>query len=300
MSAPRTWDRPFGSYAEFYRSEYGQHLSALHLLGTAGASVLEAHQTAGDWSDAPTPDLSITVLSSPTVPVTIDVGAGRYRSTMARGEVVLTPPGTTSSIQVAGEHCVRILALPYAALASSALDRGVTLPAGGDFGSLHAGLVRDSGLASLMNAIWHEVELGRPHGRLWTDGAILQVAAILVRLQHAQRAHQLRGGLASWQQRRALEHLTDNFAQDITLDALAAVVGLSTYHFARQFKRSFGLPPHSYLRRVRCEKARELLTFTKHSIGEIAAAVGYETPQAFARMFRAEVGVTPSEYRRKR
>jgi AraC-like DNA-binding protein len=51
---------------------------------------------------------------------------------------------------------------------------------------------------------------------------------------------------------------------------------------------------------LRCEKAQELLLATDLSIGDVAAAVGYETPQAFARMFRAEVGASPSDWRRER
>jgi len=47
-------------------------------------------------------------------------------------------------------------------------------------------------------------------------------------------------------------------------------------------------------------RAREQLTATDLPITEIAASVGYATPQAFARMFRAEVGESPSRYRRER
>jgi AraC-like DNA-binding protein len=114
------------------------------------------------------------------------------------------------------------------------------------------------------------------------------------------RGAQTRGGLAPWQERRAAEYLRDHLAEDVGLGQLASLAQLSPFHFARSFKLSTGLPPHAYLRRLRCEKAKELLTITTLSVGEIAAAVGYDTPQAFARMFRADVGVSPSEYRRER
>ena len=86
----------------------------------------------------------------------------------------------------------------------------------------------------------------------------------------------------------------------LTLDDLAQIVDVSPFHFARAFKLSTGETPHAYLRRLRCERAKTLLAGTVCSIGEIAAEVGYETPQAFARMFRAEVGASPGEYRRER
>ncbi|HEV2605587.1 MAG TPA: AraC family transcriptional regulator [Microvirga sp.] len=113
-------------------------------------------------------------------------------------------------------------------------------------------------------------------------------------------AETVQGVLAPWQQRRATEYLADNIADDVRLATLAGVGGLSTFHFGLQFKRSTGQPPHAYLRRVRCEKAKALLTGTDLPITEIAVQVGYETSRSFARMFRAEVGANPNQYRRER
>jgi len=135
-----------------------------------------------------------------------------------------------------------------------------------------------------------------PPSMLEMEARALLLLDVLLALHLSVRVP-ARGGLASWQERRATEYLSDNLAEDVSLETLAGVAGLSTFHFARQFKRSTGVPPHAFLRRLRCEKAKELLANTDLSIGEIGATVGYETPQAFARMFRVEVGVSPSEYR---
>lgn len=110
----------------------------------------------------------------------------------------------------------------------------------------------------------------------------------------------VRGGLAPWQRQRAIEHLRAHLGARISLERLACLVHLSRFHFARQFKVSTGLPPHAYLRRLRCEEARRLLETTNLPVTEIAFTVGYESSQALARMFRAEVGASPGEYRRER
>ncbi len=97
-----------------------------------------------------------------------------------------------------------------------------------------------------------------------------------------------------------VEHLHTHLADDVTLAELAALTGLSTFHFARAFKKSTGLPPHAYLRALRRDKAQRLLEETALSITEIAFEVGYESGQALARAFRRETGVSPGEYRRER
>ena len=50
---------------------------------------------------------------------------------------------------------------------------------------------------------------------------------------------------------------------------------------------------------MRCQRAQDLLRNSDFDIGQIAFMVGYETPQAFARMFRAEVATSPTEWRRQ-
>ncbi len=130
-----------------------------------------------------------------------------------------------------------------------------------------------------------------PSRPLW-DAAAITFGLRLLRLSGANRYQS--GRLAVWQQRRPTDCLTGHLGEEITLEQLAEVPELSTLHFARASKRSTGLPSHIYLRRLCCEKAKEVLTRSNLSITEIAARVGDETPQAFAHMFPAEVGASPA------
>jgi len=107
-----------------------------------------------------------------------------------------------------------------------------------------------------------------------------------------------RGRLAPWQIRRATDYLRANLAREVTLGELAALVGLSPYHFARAFKASAGLPPNAYHRLLRVERAKELLVRTDLDVTAVAAAVGYASPSAFARMFRAAAGCHATAFRR--
>jgi AraC-like DNA-binding protein len=151
-----------------------------------------------------------------------------------------------------------------------------------------------------------EMREGQPLSRLRVDALGQDLAIQLLRrwsnLTGTRTMTQMpaKGGLAPWQERRTTEYLRAHLTRDVSLHELAGVAQLSAFHFARTFKQSMGLPPHAFLRRLRCERAKELLTATDLPVTEIAAQVGYETPQAFARMFRAEVGASPGEYRRGR
>jgi AraC family transcriptional regulator len=149
-------------------------------------------------------------------------------------------------------------------------------------------------LAKSMHAFAQESQ--SPSQLLWDSFAIL-LAFHLVRAETV--APWLRGGLAPWQVRRCTDYLNDRTSENVGLETLAELVGLSPFHFARAFRQSTGLPPHRYQLKVRIEKAKALLEMTDAPVTDIAFDVGYESSQALARLFRREVGVSPSEYRRR-
>jgi AraC family transcriptional regulator len=108
----------------------------------------------------------------------------------------------------------------------------------------------------------------------------------------------MRGGLAARQQRRIVEFIEEHLADDFPLATLANLAQLSTYHFARAFKRSFGIPPHRYHTNRRIERARALLADPKTSVADVALEVGFSGASAFAATFRRATGQTPTDYRR--
>lgn len=80
---------------------------------------------------------------------------------------------------------------------------------------------------------------------------------------------------------------------------LAELSGVSEAHFARSFKRAFGLPPHRYLLTRRIEHAATLLRDTDLGVTEIAFATGWESLGTFGRIFRDITGQSPGALRRK-
>jgi len=97
--------------------------------------------------------------------------------------------------------------------------------------------------------------------------------------------------------RRARDHMDRNYAAALDLDALAAVAGVSKYHFARCFESAYGETPIRYLTPRRIERAQELLRSANLTVTEVCTAVGFASLGSFSSRFRELVGESPSEYR---
>lgn len=84
---------------------------------------------------------------------------------------------------------------------------------------------------------------------------------------------------------------------DLNIDQLAARMSLGRSQLYRKIKALTNYSPVEILRRLRLNKARELLTTTSKSISEIAYEVGFSTPAYFTKCYRESFGQTPSELR---
>ncbi len=92
----------------------------------------------------------------------------------------------------------------------------------------------------------------------------------------------------------AREHLHDHLFDDVPLASLAAIAGLSRFHFLRAFRHRFGLPPHAYQVQQRIFAAKRLLRVLSPT--EVAHHCGFNDQSHFHRAFRAMVGTTPGRY----
>jgi AraC family transcriptional regulator len=122
----------------------------------------------------------------------------------------------------------------------------------------------------------------------------------LVRLNagSAQTQTLVRGGLAAWQQRVVTDYVEEHLADSISLATLAQLARLSTYHFCRAFKQSFGVPPHRYHTGQRIERAKALLAKPSPSVTDIGLTVGFSQTSSFTAAFRRATGLTPTAYHR--
>jgi AraC-like DNA-binding protein len=136
--------------------------------------------------------------------------------------------------------------------------------------------------------------------RLFADHAARAVTAHLTRSYGSSQTQPQggRGGLASWQERRAKELLQADLSGDISLPELASACRLSSSHFSQAFKQTVGCPPHQWLLHQRVERAKQLILNTRQPLSEIALATGFADQSHFTRVFSQRVKVSPAAWRR--
>ena len=97
--------------------------------------------------------------------------------------------------------------------------------------------------------------------------------------------------------KKAIDHISANLDQPLNLDKLAEAAGFSPWYFHRIFSAITGETPQDYVRRLRLERAANLLVKSPAlSISEVALQSGFSSPSNFARVFKAFFGVTARQY----
>jgi len=99
--------------------------------------------------------------------------------------------------------------------------------------------------------------------------------------------------------KRIVAYFHQNYDRPISRREVAEAVGVSENHLTRIFGRELGLSPWDYLNRYRVKQAGELLLRTSDSITSVALQVGFDDPAYFSRVFRKQVGVSPSAFRQQ-
>jgi len=160
--------------------------------------------------------------------------------------------------------------------------------------------IADRQISALVNFIFDLVSHAEdPEPILWQSLGQVLLWRMLLLTAGKRRGEEARGGLASWQAKRTTEYLADNIERRVSLDELAAIARLSPFHFARAFAKTVGMPPYRYQQKLRLDRACELLARSDMRIIDVALAVGYESPQALARVFTQAHGISPSQWRRR-
>jgi AraC family transcriptional regulator len=220
-------------------------------------------------------------------------GGRRFVGTAVHGGIDIIPDQTPSRWEIFDNNdTALLLGFPKHLLRAAAKECGVDdirMEISNRF------QIRDVQLESLGWAIKNELDLGCPSGRLYLDGLSLAVASRVV-TQHSSLANRkmgVREGLSDGRLRQVLSFIEEHLADDLSLERIADVAGISATHLKVVFRGSMGLPVHRYVIHRRVERAKTLLMETDSSVAEIALAAGFSHQSHMARHMRRILGVAP-------
>ena len=210
------------------------------------------------------------------------------------GAVNLAVPGEVHTGEAADARgwTYRMFYLDPAMLVSAASQmagRRTSLP------FIREGVIFDAALADMLQQL-HARMTDPSTPLLAKEAGLMAVLTRLLRRYSRQRIDAAAIGKAPQGVDRTRSYIHAHHDRDLSIGELAAVAGLSPYHFIRVFSDRIGLTPHAYLTQVRVEKARQLL-LAGEPAAQAALAAGFFDQSHLSRHFTRIVGTTPGRYR---
>jgi AraC family transcriptional regulator len=138
-----------------------------------------------------------------------------------------------------------------------------------------------------------------PGSRVYAQAIQTQVAIhLLWNYSTLPRPGESDEALADHRLRQVVEYIQQNLGEDVSLDTLAGVAGLSPNYFLGAFRQATGRTPHRYVTELRIARACELLHDPRRPISEVSLAVGFSSQSHMTEVFRRTMNTTPAAYRR--
>lgn len=158
----------------------------------------------------------------------------------------------------------------------------------------------DADLSWMLEGVRQELLARRP-SVLRVQGLAQLIATHLAR-NYAEIAQDAGTGsaLPGYKLKQITDWIEANLDEEFDLERLAAMAGLSKFHFHRLFKQATGVSPAKYQTTARMNEARRRLRETNQSVIAIAVDLGFSSASHFAQVFRRDTRMTPSDYRRQR
>ena len=132
--------------------------------------------------------------------------------------------------------------------------------------------------------------------RLYGDSLTAAIFAIAF---ETRETHARSGTLTPWRLNRVTEYMLSRLPEQVELQELAALAGLSQWHFCRAFKASTGVSPYQWQLDERMKMVQRLLLNSEIPLEAVAEATGFSDSMHLIRTFKKRSGETPGAWRRK-
>lgn len=301
---------PYASFADFHsNSELAKFPHAFRTCGAQPIQLIKTRRSASRVAFPSIPELVVGMVLEGDLPFRFDLGGGWSAADRLRtGDIRVCLPNTEARYECGDDYSLLLLCLPsplVGALLGGEADRGLKL-----FGGLSAQIaVQDDVVRALALQIWSESGHGDAASDLMVDGLTRSLVAQLLRRAEIGTAKKPiwpavwpapgdGRGRASIKIARVRDYIEAHLGQPLSVADLSAVAALSPSHFSRSFKAAMGESVWSYVRRRRCERARDMLQFTSEPVAVIAHRCGFASQAHLTSSFKRAFGATPAAFRR--
>ncbi|WP_414621121.1 helix-turn-helix domain-containing protein [Calothrix sp. CCY 0018] len=226
------------------------------------------------------------------------MGKQRYVGIYSRGDIGITPAGIASIYRTEGnDHFLQIQIeqqfLHQVAQETDEIDASSVelIPKFRE---------RNPQIEQIIMMLYSELHQGSGWGsKLYIESLSNALAVNLLRGYSVKKTnfnlHSV--GLSDSKLLLVTDYINDNIGTEIKISDLAALVGISQFHFSRLFKKSVGMSPHKYVIKQRLERAKSLLKNPELSVTDIALLCGFNSHSHLGKYFRQLTGFTPKQYR---
>jgi len=217
------------------------------------------------------------------------------RGTQTRGNICVLPSGLEHRAALEGQSEHLALYVDASLITKAASEAGLS----GNVEIAERYTRSDKVISSVGMALLGELDSEGLSGRLYAEslGNVLAVHLLRYYAISTSRPVTFTGGLSATRLRQVTDFIAGNYSRDLKLNELAHVAGMSSFHFAREFKRTTGTTPHQYLIKFRIERAKALLAKNELPLIEVGLRSGFSHQSHFTRLFRRITGTTPHSYR---
>jgi AraC family transcriptional regulator len=283
----------------YYSALEEKTLATSYGMGWKGLQAVRSESPGGEFSVVIAPSTHLLVLSV-RPPEKMDVRYEGVKQDMPppAGSIAVVPAGSSVLARWQGSKDSLLIYLEPSLVTRVAAESFELDPTRTEVPPLVGLNVPE--LRSAMLAVDAELRAGSVGGSLMVESLANVLAVHLIR--HTTGAQRLPasgdGVLPRRKLRTVIDYIMENLGGSPTLEQMAAVVHLSPYHFARQFKAATGLPPHQYVIARRVERAQHLLRGDGElGLAEVALRAGFPDQSHFSLHFKRIVGVTPRQFR---
>ncbi|MDP1741523.1 AraC family transcriptional regulator [Polaromonas sp.] len=253
------------------------------------------------------PYLRISFNIGPSFEIDVEGPLGRQKMTCRRHSLMIIPPDLTVTHRAALPKPAGRAYTPVE-LATFRISRELVAECAMHLGLSdkharfeHEVVVSDEVLRPLATALLAQLRMGCPDGPLAAERIAAALLSCILSRQARTGPTATADALA-----RVLTHVESNLHVALSLDELAAIAGMSRFHFCRVFRVWQGVTPHQFIVARRIELAKQLLwarpaddSAAANVLG-VALACGFASASHFSSQFKRHVGKTPVQWQRAR